>query len=871
MRVKKNADGGGLHIVIPLAVIIIFLFVNILSFKSVSAAEEDIFPVVPANRDLSAGRNTYISLTDTGYMLVYTYGEKINVLYLGKSFEMMKKMELDMELPDWGGFYAGADAYYVAEGKHGAEMGETSIRVIRYDREWHRLGAADFPYNAEYDFINPFTASGTEMLEKDGLLYLVAGYKGSGDSEGRLLLEINEAEMTGRVLSANGVSSFSKSHHMIISDNTLYLLEKNGRERRADLTAVNGDFEEVVTLLSYGGRNTSGYYLQNCYASVDSVEMSDTHILTVGTSIDQSLYDTAEKTTAHNIYLTATPKDEFAAENTTFTWLTEHKGDGAFFSALYLLKVSENRYLVLWQEGDDEDETKYLPDSKGKTVHYRYVDGSGNVIGEEKEVDGFLSTCRPMIANGGVVWCTSVGNKVAFARLNLENDHMDWTEYHVAGDEITWTLEDGILTLTGNGVVNVENTYKIGRLSSINDNANPYSYMSWIMPENPVKKIVFSEGITDIVEGGFKNTQTLQEIILPSTMECVRANVFGICSAELLVYFKSADCTVDKNAIWHGWYFYSDPTYYKVTFACLKGSVAEAFAEENNINCQYIYLNPDLTPVIGVIKENGEWMLFDENGFQVERIYGWHEVAGKKYYFDQNGILTTGWKKIYSQNYHFSEETAALDVGLVTIGNKTYYFDEDGTIGTSWKQIGEEDYYFGNDGVMRTGWIRVAGKYYYMKKDGAMLTGWLTEKGKTYYMNNDGVMMTGTVVVDGETCVFAKNGMLITRSSETIPNGWKQMGDQWAFFRSGKRLTGWQKIGGKYYYFELDGIMTTGWRYLKTKWYYLDPVSGAMKTGWLKKGGKWYFLDPGGYMVTGTRVISGKRYIFGSNGVCQNP
>lgn len=52
----------------------------------------------------------------------------------------------------WGGFYAGNNGYYLAEGVSNTDESDTAevIRVIKYDKDWNRIGAASITETAIY-------------------------------------------------------------------------------------------------------------------------------------------------------------------------------------------------------------------------------------------------------------------------------------------------------------------------------------------------------------------------------------------------------------------------------------------------------------------------------------------------------------------------------------------------------------------------------------------------------------------------------------------------------------------------------------------------------------------------------------------------
>ena len=98
-----------------------------------------------------------------------------------------------------------------------------------------------------------------------------------------------------------------------------------------------------------------------------------------------------------------------------------------------------------------------------------------------------------------------------------------------------------------------------------------------------------------------------------------------------------------------------------------------------------------------------------------------------------------------------------------------------------------------------------------------------------------------------------------------ITYGWINVYENWYYYdQSGKKLTGWQKIGN-WYYFDEQGVMQTGWIKDGGTWYYLKP-SGAMYTGWLQSGSTWYYLKPNGAMAIGWLQVNGTWYYFRVSG-----
>lgn len=81
---------------------------------------------------------------------------------------------------------------------------------------------------------------------------------------------------------------------------------------------------------------------------------------------------------------------------------------------------------------------------------------------------------------------------------------------------------------------------------------------------------------------------------------------------------------------------------------------------------------------------------------------------------------------------------------------------------TDWGYIAGKWYYFDENGYMKTDWIEKDGKWYYLKNSGEMVTGWYNINGDDwYYFDADGVMKTTDLVQDDVTYHFSASGKCI--------------------------------------------------------------------------------------------------------------
>ncbi|MCR5796011.1 MAG: hypothetical protein K6G61_11780 [Solobacterium sp.] len=160
----------------------------------------------------------------------------------------------------------------------------------------------------------------------------------------------------------------------------------------------------------------------------------------------------------------------------------------------------------------------------------------------------------------------------------------------------------------------------------------------------------------------------------------------------------------------------------------------------------------------GWLKTGEGWMYYaSEMDYFTDDIY---EINGKKYGFDLNGIMVTGWYK-FNGKWHYFVSNGAMVTGWKKISNKWYWFDANGIMITGWKKISGKWYYFASGGAMVTGWRKIGGKWYYFQSSGAMKTGWLKLNGKWYYLDSSGAMVTGTRKIGSKTYTFSSSGVCL--------------------------------------------------------------------------------------------------------------
>lgn len=579
-------------------------------------------PTAWDNLEIGLRRGSDIVSIRDGYMRVF-YKEKKNTVgieYYDDNFQIKSKREIPMELPVWGGFYAGSNGYYLIEGQANEAENNAAevIRVIRYDFNWRRVGSARIISNPEIfggKVRYPFDYGCVEVTENNGKLYIVTGHEGYVDPlfqqghQGFLMVEVDTATMTGRIVAGDQWHSFAQ---YIKSDGKdLYVLEQSEGSRYMKLSKYNATtFEETsLNIFQYGGTQDSAWAIP-CYASVDGMAMSANNILCLGTSIDQSQYNSVSANTPYNIYLTVTPKANFSEGATSVKWLTSYRGNGKRFKGARITKVNDNRFMISWEEVGSKGAASLDDSLSSGILHYLFVDGNGNKISTEYTAATSFSDCQPIVKGSKVVYYASNGNMVNFYSIDSVSGKVNKRIYRVAGEQSTWDFKDGKLTISGSGDMEV---------GSENSSA-------WAFLGDHAEKIVIGRGITRIPEKAFAYMDNLKEVVIEPGLTSIGKEAFAHCEKLEKITIPSSVTNIGEDVLWTGWES-GGRHLTSATICAPQGSYAIKYAKKHGISYQislleakvsgikksYTYTGKKLTPKVTVkigkktLKENRDF------------------------------------------------------------------------------------------------------------------------------------------------------------------------------------------------------------------------------------------------------------------------
>lgn len=577
--------------------VLLFVLCSFVLLLPAQTARAALQPTASDNRTVSLRRKSDLVNVDNGYMRVYYNGTSIGIEYYDYNFKIISKRSVAMELPIWGGFYAGSDGYYVAEGQSniGENDGAEIIRVIRYDKDWRRKGAASITGNNQLfggEVRYPFDYGCVEFAEQGGKLYVVTAHEGYVDPsvgqghQGFLMIEVDKASMTGKIVDSDLWHSFAQ--YIKSKDSYLYVLEQSEGSRYTKLTRYDTETmsKTSIPVLKYGGSRDSAWAIA-CYASVDGMALSSDHVLCLGTSIDQSKYDTAYSSgAAHNIYLTVTPMNDFSESATKVKWLTDYVGNQKSFLGAKITKVNDNRFMISWEEYDTEGAGEVEDALSTSVLHYLYVDGKGNKLTREYTAAAPISDCQPIVKDSKVVYYASNSSAVNFYSIHTNSGALTKNSYRVLGENAAWSFSKGVLTISGTGKVSLPEEKWRGPISTTAGSLSYSTGCRWPAGlANQTKKIVVKSGITEIDEEVFRNFNNLEEVVLENGVRSIGEKAFYSCDELRKITIPSSVKKIGKDFLWTGfvWVGSSGHVVYATIYAP-QDSYAVQYAKQNGIS-----------------------------------------------------------------------------------------------------------------------------------------------------------------------------------------------------------------------------------------------------------------------------------------------
>ena len=417
-----------------------------------------------------------VPVQNGGYMIFYAgernYSEGYIVEYYDNNYNLVSSRIISAELPIFGRFYSDGNNYYLVTGQDNDEESDSCevYRITKYDTDWIRQGMASL-YGCNTAL--PFGAGSIDMVSSNDKLFIRTChfmYKFAGQNhQANMTMLIDTSDMSvldsryGISNSKTGYSSHSFNQLADFDGNYFVGVDHGDSEPRSIMitryknAASSGSLSGVDVFFPYSfageaGNNKTG-------ASIGGFGISSSSYLVSANCIQQGVPDSSTR----NILIATVNK---STGETGTRWITSNAEGDENCTTPYLIKINDNKFLVLW--------------SKGSKVQYAFVDGNGNLQGSINETNGMISDCRPVFHDGKVVWYTYDGKRINFFEINGTTGEfvsripitIDFASVEEIPDtvytgsakelEVTVTLRGGVLKRDVDYTVQYENNINAG-------------------------------------------------------------------------------------------------------------------------------------------------------------------------------------------------------------------------------------------------------------------------------------------------------------------------------------------------------------------------------------------------------------------------
>lgn len=328
---------------------------------------------------------------------------RVVVEYYNTSYQLVKSLSLNTELPIFGGFYATSTNFYIISGQlNNTEDDNVEVyRVTKYDKNWKALGHAGI-FGGETTV--PFEAGSCRVAQCGDYLVVRTCHRRYAENgvnhQTNVTIEVDTRNMTISEESANmpyassGFVSHSFNQYVEIDNNRIIAVDHgDGHPRSVVLNVFNTDCSQgkflstgrydkcdAYDLLKFPGSQGFNY----TGASVGGLEVTDTSYIVVGNNdVDFSRIGVSTR----NIFISVFNK---ASKTFATRYLTNYPDGHISATTPYLVEINNNKYMVIWTEGDN--------------IVYTYVDKNGDQISQLRSMPGKLSDCKPIYSNGKVIW-----------------------------------------------------------------------------------------------------------------------------------------------------------------------------------------------------------------------------------------------------------------------------------------------------------------------------------------------------------------------------------------------------------------------------------------------------------------------------------
>lgn len=342
----------------------------------------------------------------------YTGGQVVVENY-SASFAFLDSRTIQPELPIWGGFFAGESYNFLVFGQSNAAESDSTevIRVVKYDKNWNRLGAASLK-GARTTI--PFDAGSLRCDEYGDYLYIRTCHEmyTSGDGlnhQANLTMAVRQSDMsiTDSFYDVMNISLGYVSH----SFNQFILVDEDGKILALD----HGDaYPRSAVMVGYYSNASTGKFSGSGYDWCWNMDLQ-TFAGSIGDNTTGASVGGMEETT--NGYVMTFNYDGVGGGGDRyvyFQYMDKATGKGK----QYKLNNSAGSNTPVLAPTGLEGGYLLWNDKSGDTLNYVTYDASGVPGDGVQTAAAPLSDCQPIPYGNGVVWYVTENSVPTFYTLD---------------------------------------------------------------------------------------------------------------------------------------------------------------------------------------------------------------------------------------------------------------------------------------------------------------------------------------------------------------------------------------------------------------------------------------------------------------------
>ena len=372
-----------------------------------------------------------------------------------KNFSKLSEKKLPLELPLFGGFFSGETYNFIVFGQENPEedLEKEVFRIVKYDKQFNRIDSCSILGN-RCNTVTPFDGGTVSFAECNNELTIHTARVCFASDDGKnhqmqftIVLDIESMTPTNNLpeiykFDPYNFTKFQDNHvshsfnQLVKYDNgkrvlvdhgdgaprSIYLQKYEGK-RCSSWTDNFSDKYQGVSLFKIPGESGANY----TGVSIGGFQVSKNNYIVSFNSINHN--DTEREIDTREAWLVICNKDFQSEKNIKTIQLTNYIENQKHASQPFLIKISEKRFVVLWEEYLITEKTsdngytykRYVENG----IKYVIIDESGNKLTEinETNLNARFDDCEPILVDNKVLWYynTDDGKRHIYS-LDLSDD-----------------------------------------------------------------------------------------------------------------------------------------------------------------------------------------------------------------------------------------------------------------------------------------------------------------------------------------------------------------------------------------------------------------------------------------------------------------